>query len=423
MPSISAEPPLLPSASTLLREVRSSCTQCSLALDEAAIDALLQSIASSSYSRQPPSLRDYSLSLPLRWDSLGAELNFISLIALLSILSPLQKHIDALPSDTPGSPPPSPAMLTRQLLLGLYLSAPPSNHLSAPSPLSAGHLAGIQENEVAEVLNLKIHVERKVEHIPVATLAERGGPGSEVVKRLTECLNRVGKRLVESRYVDLGAFVAETLRQCKGMGSEEEAMGTFVRRLASFLPLDFGADSYTVSHPQRGGEDVPLHLYKNAWYLLCALVLRFSGADEEERSKLPWLPTTSSLDEDLPLLADGFVVESLVARGVLRLDEEEGSASSPGLAKLRNVLSSKGQASEHAQRVVLTADEYNVLRASVVSLGEALRKRRGEIKEQGVAVTPARLDAWLRRSGTPEAHRKVRLIIKDEGQISAAGMW
>ena len=224
MPSISAQPPPLPSASTLLAEVRSSCSQYSTAIDEDALDALLEEVAA---SPEPPSLKDYSLVMPLRWDSVGAEINFFSLVAVLSILSPLQCHINELPGGDN-----TPAMLVRQLLVGLYLSAPPSNHLSAPSPLSSAHLAALQENEVAEVLNLKIHVEKSVAHIPVATLAERGGPGSEIVARLTTTLNRVGQRLSDNRYVDLGAFVVETLAQCKGKASEEEALGTFVHRVS-----------------------------------------------------------------------------------------------------------------------------------------------------------------------------------------------
>lgn len=229
MPSISLAPPNLPLPSVLLRQIRSSCAEATKAagirIDEARLSALL---ASSSPLPSATS-KDYSLAFPLKWDSTSHEVNFLSLLAVLSVLSPSESLLRQLPNT------PSPSSLPRHLLLGLYLSAPPSNHASAPSPLSSAHLAGLKDGEVADIVGLKIHQEKRVEHIPVATLAERGGPGSEVVSRMRETLNRVGDRCVENRYVDLGAFVAETLGQCKSIAAgkgEEEAVGHFVNRVS-----------------------------------------------------------------------------------------------------------------------------------------------------------------------------------------------
>lgn len=233
MPSISAEPPALPGPSSLLATVKqasqNAASRAGLTVDEAAIEGLLKEFNSSS---PPPraSAKDYALALPLRWDSVGAEVNFLSLLSLISILSPAQIYLDQLPSS------PTPASLARHLLLGLYLSAPPTNHATAPSSLSSGHLAALGDGEVAEILGLKIHQEKKLDHIPVATLAERGGPGSEVVDRLRSALNYTGDQLVKSRYVDLGAVVMETLSQCKGVAAgkgDAEAVGHFVHRVSA----------------------------------------------------------------------------------------------------------------------------------------------------------------------------------------------
>lgn len=231
MPSISLAPPSLPLSSALLSQIKSSTAEATKAagvqIDEARLSELL---ASSSSSPLPAATsKDYSLAFPLKWDSTSHEVNFLSLLAVLSVLSPSEALLRQLPNS------PSPSSLPRHLLLGLYLSAPPSNHASAPSPLSSAHIASLKDGEVADIVGLKIHQEKRVEHIPVATLAERGGPGSEVVSRMRETLNRVGDRCVENRYVDLGAFVAETLGQCKGIAAgkgEEEAVGHFVNRVS-----------------------------------------------------------------------------------------------------------------------------------------------------------------------------------------------
>lgn len=235
MPSITAEPPVIPSSGELLNSIRSSCTSIAEAaciqVDETAFQQLVSDWESEGSVRA--SSKDYSLALPLRFDSVGAEVNIVSLICALSILSPTQALLDQLPGASSSTPPTS-TTLVRQLILGLYLSAPPANHLDASSPLSAAHLAAMGEGEVAELLGLKIHVEKQVEHIPIAMLAERGGPGSAIVVRLTKAMNTLGQRLVDNRYVDLGAFVLETLGQCKGKGKEreEEAIGHFVQRVS-----------------------------------------------------------------------------------------------------------------------------------------------------------------------------------------------
>lgn len=227
MPSISTAPPALPRPASILDSIQSSCQSVTeaagLKIRQEALQQFIESID------EPASPKDYSLIFPLRWDSTAQEVNFLSLLSVLSILSPNQYHLRQLPND------PSPSSIPRHLLLGLYLSSPPSNHLSAPSPLSSGHLASLGDGEIADILGLKIHQERKVEHIPVATLAERGGPGSEVTSKLRRTINRVGEKLVENRYVDLGAFIMETLQQCKGLAgssSEEEVVGHFVNRVS-----------------------------------------------------------------------------------------------------------------------------------------------------------------------------------------------
>ena len=206
--TISSAPPALTTpSSNLLRTITESCAQATTAagisIDSSRLDALLSNTTIPSATAQ-----DYSFAFPLKWDSTGAEVNFLTLLCLTSNLGPFQCFLSQLSGQSTTA-----SSLPRQLLIGLYLSSPPENHSTSPGvPLSSSHLTSLGDGEVAELLRLKIHQEKKVDHIPVATLNERGGPGSEVVSRVREGLNRIGEACIDSRYVDVGAFVLETFR-------------------------------------------------------------------------------------------------------------------------------------------------------------------------------------------------------------------
>ena len=71
----------------------------------------------------------------------------------------------------------------------------------------------IQEQQVAELLQVGIHVERPHETIPGVTVGELGGPMYEVVALLTRTLNETGEVLVNSGYKDMGSFMVEALKE------------------------------------------------------------------------------------------------------------------------------------------------------------------------------------------------------------------
>lgn len=74
-------------------------------------------------------------------------------------------------------------------------------------------MQGIQEQKIAEMLRVDLHVERPHETIPGLTVGELGGPMYDLVKLITKTLNETGSVLMNSGYIDLGTFVVEALKE------------------------------------------------------------------------------------------------------------------------------------------------------------------------------------------------------------------
>ena len=86
--------------------------------------------------------------------------------------------------------------------------------------LSAQGMQSIQEQKVAELMRVNLHVERPHESIPGVTVGELGGPMYELVKLVVRTLNETGSVLVKAGYPDLGSFVLEALLEGKKAKSE-----------------------------------------------------------------------------------------------------------------------------------------------------------------------------------------------------------
>jgi hypothetical protein len=79
--------------------------------------------------------------------------------------------------------------------------------------LSAQAMQDMQEQKVAELMRVSLHVERPHESIPGVTVGEIGGPMHELVKLITRTLNETGSLLSQAGYPDLGSFVLEALQE------------------------------------------------------------------------------------------------------------------------------------------------------------------------------------------------------------------
>ncbi|CAO1623105.1 unnamed protein product [Sympodiomycopsis kandeliae] len=352
--TISRVPPSLPS-SDILSSIHETCavvtSRSGIQVDEERLAALLSEAKDSKHA----TAQDYSFAFPLRWDSTASEVNFVALLCVLSNLSSYQSLISQLPASSRTTP----SSIPRQLLLGLYLSAPPENaSTSAGATLSSSHLSSIGDGQVAELLQLKIHEEKKVEHIPVATLNERGGPGSEIVTKIRETLNRIGDTCIENRYVDLGTFVVETLQQCKGVASresEEAAVGHFISRVTAFLSQDMSDSHYSVE--SNAGQELSVHICKPALYLLLALYLKFAS----QRQQLPWIPSSDAV---FPLVADEVMPALLVREGIVKTPFQITES--------------------------LDSQQTTSLRAATIHIGSHITSHES-------SVSPLQFDAFLRR--------------------------
>jgi hypothetical protein len=80
----------------------------------------------------------------------------------------------------------------------------------------------IQEQKVAELMRVSMHVERPHESIPGVTVGELGGPMHELVKLITGTLNETGLILVRAGYPDLGSFVLEALQESEKAKSKDK---------------------------------------------------------------------------------------------------------------------------------------------------------------------------------------------------------
>jgi hypothetical protein len=88
--------------------------------------------------------------------------------------------------------------------------------------LSAHGMQSIDEQKVAELMRVSLHVERPHESIPGVTVGELGGPMHDLVKLITGTLNETGSVLVKSGYPDLGSFVIEALQEGEKAKSEDK---------------------------------------------------------------------------------------------------------------------------------------------------------------------------------------------------------
>ena len=79
--------------------------------------------------------------------------------------------------------------------------------------LLAKGMQTIQEQQVAELLQVGLHVEKPHATIPGVTVGVLGGPMYELVALITRTLNETGDVLVNSGYKDMGSFMVEALKE------------------------------------------------------------------------------------------------------------------------------------------------------------------------------------------------------------------
>lgn len=89
--------------------------------------------------------------------------------------------------------------------------------------LSAKGMRTITVAQIAQFMNIDLHVERPHEGLPGVVIGELGGPLYQLTKLITNALNETGEILEKTQYPNLGAFVAEALKSTEDLNPASRA--------------------------------------------------------------------------------------------------------------------------------------------------------------------------------------------------------
>jgi len=326
--------------------------------------------------------KQHGTALPLSFPSVAAEVNLLSLLALLNLGASFRVPLyQATGRGTYDN--------VRALVLSLYLDD------SSPSLLSARGMQSVGKEQIASLLRVSLHTERPHPSMPAVILGELGGPMYDFVTRVTEAMNGTGSILLEQGYADLGAFVLEALGEAervgRGNGKGPEASVVLERLVRAFPAF---RDMTLV-------DGQPVYIFKKALFLLHSLYLRFSRLSP---SPIP-LPSTA----DLPAFADNVLPSMLVHLGIIPVS----SATDAGLRRVfENVDSSalvelpKAEEESRPQETLsqppnpgptLSPSQVTTLRAAALTACDDIvfRAREQGIDLGGAEMTAVGLDGWL----------------------------
>lgn len=151
---------------------------------------------------------NHGLHFPLKFPSVLSELNFLSVLCLLNFASgyrvPLHEQTGRGAWDN-----------IRALAFGMYLSSATDQG----DLLTAKGMRTITPQQIAELMSVKIYVERSHETLPGVTVGELGGHVYDLVKLISATLNETGEILERSGMPDLGSFVLRSLTSKRSGGS------------------------------------------------------------------------------------------------------------------------------------------------------------------------------------------------------------
>ena len=375
---------------------------------------------------------NHGLHFPLKFPSVLAELNFLSVLCLLNFASgyrvPLHEQTGRGAWDN-----------IRALAFGMYLSSATGQG----DLLTAKGMRTIKPQQIAELMSIKIYVERSHETLPGVTVGELGGPMYDLAKLISTTLNETGEILERSGLPDLGSFVLRSLTSKRSGGRDvtvddilndvgpspltldEPRSTTFCSSCA--LSLHFGTwQLWTVDVSfSSWSPDVVLNVsrletavycFKKALFLIHGMTLRFGSS-----SPPPFpLPDTTKV----PVFTDNVLPSLLIHLGVLDLSGAKnvalrsifpdaandtnvntllavpkdtlaiGTAVAPG-TKLKTAPLKEGP--------VLSPDQAYILRAAAVDACEKIVEYAHQLDETSLSddqrwikdITLPELDVWL----------------------------
>ncbi|KAJ7072426.1 hypothetical protein C8F01DRAFT_1103966, partial [Mycena amicta] len=280
-----------PESGHYLESIRASAAAATrnagVVVNEAAIARLVASSAfQSSFDRLAAA---DNMAMPLLFPSAAAELCFFGLLAILNFGSGFRVPLHKATGGRGAS------NTMKALALGMYISD--------EGLMTAHGMQNISQAKIAELMNVKLHIERPHETLPVV-VGELGGPMYDLVKLVTGTLNETGDILVNKGYSDLGVFIAQVLQTAQT--NVDVILEHLVRTFPAFQ------DMAVVDGQQ-------IFCFKKALFLIHAISVRFPSAP----FPLP------SVSVNLPILTDNVVPSLLVHLGVIDLSGSAPLASIP----------------------------------------------------------------------------------------------
>ncbi|KAJ3713404.1 hypothetical protein C8R42DRAFT_684991 [Lentinula raphanica] len=390
----------LPEPNALLSSIRSSshlATEiANISISSQAIERLLKSPAFlTSFQRVST---QHGLALPLKFSSPLDELNVISVLSLLNFGSgyrlPLRAETGRGAWDN-----------IRLLVFAMFIGG------SEEDLLSAKGMQHLNEAKVAELMRVNVYVEKPHKDIPGVTVGELGGPVYELVKHISAVLIETGQLLEKAGYPNLGAFVAEALKEGARVSKSSTAdVQVFLDRLIRFIP------AFQDCHIVDGR---PIYIFKKALFLAHAITIRFGSMSSPS---FP-VPDTSQV----PIFADNVLPSLLVHLGVIELSSSPSFQSifqdvDVSIEKLNSRLAeastepgSPGTPPNEGPTV--TTDQAYLLRAAAVDACEMIVQKARELDEPSWLkdFRSTALDMWLWSIAKDRAdyRRLGRFVLRD----------
>ena len=144
--------------------------------------------------------------LPLKYPSIAAELNVMSILTVLNLGSGYRVQLHRATGRGAYDN-------IRMLVMALYLTSTAEMDYT-----SARGMVALDHQKVADLMGVldKIHVEAPHKSLPGVVVGELGGPIFELVRLIARILNETGEALRSGGYPDLGTFLLEALKNAKG---------------------------------------------------------------------------------------------------------------------------------------------------------------------------------------------------------------
>ncbi|KAF8135636.1 hypothetical protein EV363DRAFT_1321178 [Boletus edulis] len=387
----------LPLPSSYIDAIRESCRELREAQNiQVTDDAVKRLLFSPSFLNtfKRVSIK-HGLHFPLKFPSVLSELNFLSVLCLLNFASgyrvPLHEQTGRGAWDN-----------IRALVFNMYLSSVTGQG----DLLSAKGMKKLTPQQIAELMSVKIYVERPHETLPGVTIGELGGHVYDLVKLISTTLNETGEILERLGMPDLGSFVLQSLTS-KRSGGGDVTVDDVLNDLVSAFPAF--RDMAVV-------DGRPVYCFKKALFLVHGLTLRFGSSSP---ATFP-LPDTTKV----PVFSDNVLPSLLIHLGVLDLSGVKDVAlrsTFPNAATDANVNArlaipkdtpgmgaavapgTKPKKAVPKEGPVLTLDQAFILRAAAVDACEKIVEYAHRLDETSLPdgnkwirdITLPELDVWL----------------------------